>query len=106
MMEQDAGKQERLPGGERLGTGTDERHLRRTENYGNCNFSEMESESGRGVHFAIDMMHAMKAPEKTKAMGEHVPDIQGIIQQHNSCEVASARRQLSTIDQSVAVLCS
>jgi hypothetical protein len=62
----------------------------------------MEAECGRRVEIAIDMMNQMKPPQPGDAMREHVPQVEGVVEEDDRQNEMKRRWKATHIQQSVA----
>ena len=80
-MKQNREKDDVLPEVECVGWDADCGNLHRTPWNRERELAGMEAECGRCVEIAIDMMNQMKPPQTGDAMGEHVPQVEGVVEE-------------------------
>src|SRR5207248_1273385 len=72
----------RLPDREGERGHADHEHLRRAPGDRDDELRAVEAERRRGVEVAIDVVDQVEAPEPGDAMGEHVPDVERVVHEH------------------------
>src|SRR5882724_8769902 len=82
----------------------DEQHLGNTKSRGHPHLAKMKTKSGRDIEVRINVMHIMKAPEKTNAVICDVPPIKCQVHQKESCDELQRRWQREQMNQAERLL--
>src|SRR5262245_5634004 len=100
VMKQNREEDDVLPDVERVGWDADYRNLHRAPWDRERELAGMETECGRRVEIAIDMMNQVEPPQPGDAVCEHVPHVEGVVEEDDRQNEMKRRWKATHIQQS------
>src|SRR4051794_20312180 len=92
-------KREGLPNGEREWRDPNHHDLPGAPAGRQAKLAGVKAQRGRSIQIKINVMCDVETPQERQAMREHVPQVQGVVHQDNSCRHFQPLRKVDALDE-------